>query len=130
MTEVFAFHSFLSHFPPALFLAGLILLFLARKRDNPVLAAAASLDFSIGFLIAVMAVFSGLLAEDMGSKSALQVESHQVYSFLCAVLYGCCMVFSYTKSNSGTAIFFYMLNFLALCASIWSGYLLVFFSPA
>lgn len=130
MTEVFAFHSFLSHFPPALFLAGLILLFLARKRDNPVLAAAASLDFSIGFLIAVMAVFSGLLAEDMGSKSALQVESHQVYSFLCVVFYGCCMVFSYTKSNSGTAIFFYMLNFLALCASIWSGYLLVFFSPA
>lgn len=130
MTGAFAFHSFLSHFPPALFLAGLILLFLAKKRGNSALSAAASLDLSLGFLTAVMAVFSGLLAEDMGSKTALQVESHQVYSFLCTALYGFCMVFSYTKSNSGTAIFFYMLTFLALCASIWSGYLLVFFSPA
>jgi uncharacterized membrane protein len=130
MTGVFAFHSFLSHFPPALFLAGLILLFLARKRDNPVLGAAASLDFSIGFLMSVMAVFSGLLAEDMGSKTAVLVESHQVYSFLCVVFYGFCMGFSYTKANSGTAIFFYLLTFLVLGASVWSGYLLVFFSPA
>lgn len=124
------FHPFLSHFPPALFIAGVILLVLAKKRDKPILAAAASLNLSIGFLAAVLAVFSGLLSEDMGSKTALQVESHQSYSFLFAFFYGVCMVFSYTKANSGTAVFFYILNFLAMCASIWSGYLLVFFSPA
>lgn len=111
-------------------MAGVILLVLAKKRGKPILAQAASLNFSIGFLSAVLAVFSGLLSEDMGTKTALQVESHLSYSFLFAVFYGFSMVFSYTKANSGTAIFFYILNFLAMCASIWTGYLLVFFSPA
>lgn len=123
-----SFHPFFSHFPPALFVAGVILLILAKKRNHSGLAAAASLDFSLGFLAAVIAAFSGMLSADLGTKTTLQVEGHQGYSFLFTALYGFCTVFSYTKTFSTTAVIFYILNFLAMCASIYSGYLLVFYS--
>lgn len=121
-------HSFLSHFSPALFVAGLALLFLAKKRNHSGLAAAASLNFSLGFLAAVIADFSGMLSADMSGKTVLQVEGHQGYSFLFTVLYGFCTVFSYTKTFSSAAALFYIFNFLAMCASVYSGYLLVFYS--
>ncbi|OGW16183.1 MAG: hypothetical protein A3K09_01875 [Nitrospinae bacterium RIFCSPLOWO2_12_FULL_47_7] len=128
MSSPISLHPFLSHFPPALFLAGLVLLALAKKRNHSGFAAAASLDFSLGFLAAVIAAFSGMLSVDMGTKTALQVESHQGYSFIFTVLYGFCTVFSYTKTYSGAALVFYILNLIAMCASVYSGYLLVFHS--
>ena len=128
MSSPISFHPFLSHFSPALFVAGLILLALAKKRNHAGLAAAASLDFSLGFLAAVIGDFSGMLSADMSAKTALQVEGHQGYSFLFTIFCGFSAVFSYTRAFSSAAAVFYVLNFLAMCASIYSGYLLVFYS--
>jgi len=122
------FHPFISHFPTALFVAGLLLLYLARKRNRPVLAAAGSLNFSIGFLAVLMAAFSGMVSVDVGLRTTVEVQGHQGYSFLAAILYGFCMVYSYIRAYSPTAILFYALNLAALGASVYSGYLLVFYS--
>jgi uncharacterized membrane protein len=128
MSGPISFHPFLSHFSPALFVAGAALLILAKKRNHSGLAAAASLNLSLGFLAAVIGDFSGMLSADMSAKTTLQVEGHQGYSFLFTFFYGLCAVFSYTRAFSSAAVVFYALNFLAMCASVYSGYLLVFHS--
>ncbi|MBI5427977.1 MAG: hypothetical protein HZA02_06830 [Nitrospinae bacterium] len=122
-----AFHPFISHFSPALFVAGAAALFLAKKRGQPELAWAASLNFSVGLLAVMLAAFSGMIAVDIGRFTSEQAEGHQGYSFLFVILYGICAVYSYTRAYSSTAVLFYVLNFLAMAASVYSGYRLVFF---
>ena len=128
MISPITFHPFFAHFPPALFVAGALLLILAKKRNHSGLAAAASLNFSLGLLLAVLADFSGLVSADMSARTSAQVENHLSYSFLFTAFYVISTIFSYTKTFSRTAVIFYILNFAALCASIYSGYLLVFHS--
>ena len=104
MISTVTFHPFISHFPTALFVAGLALLFLARRKDNPRYASAASFNFSIGFLAAFLADFSGMVSVDIGLMSTVDVQGHQGYSFLFTVLYGFCTAYSYSKAYSRTAL--------------------------
>lgn len=128
MLSTISLHPFISHFPTALLVAGLFLLFLSRKRNNAKLSQAASFNFSMGFLAALMAVFSGLFSSDIGLRTNVEIEGHQGYSLLFTVLYGFCTVYSYVKAFTTTAFIFYGLTFLAMCATAYSGYLLVFYS--
>ncbi len=121
-------HPFLSHFPIALAVAGLIMMFLARRRSDPDLVQAAALNFSAGLLMGVLAVFTGLFATDIGMWPSVQVEGHQGYSFVFVVLYVICTVFAYTDALSKAAFAFYILNVFIMGATAWSGYLLVFHS--
>jgi len=126
MISTVSFHPFISHFPFALFVAGMALLFLSRKKDNPLFRSAASFNLSLGLLAAVLADFSGMLSSDLGLRSVVEVEGHQGYSFLFTVFYGFAVGFSYTRPYSRAALFFYGGGLLALAASAWSGYRLVF----
>ena len=126
MLSSVTFHPFLSHFPTALFISGIFLLVLSRKTDNLQLSAAASFNFSIGLLMAVLAALSGMVSADINLRTNLEIQSHQGYSLLFVILYGFCAGFSYTQTFSTTAIIFYTLNLVALGASMYSGYLLVF----
>ena len=126
MSSSISFHPFISHFPIALFVAGICLLGLAYIRDDARKAAAACINVAMGFLTAVLAVFSGLLSSDLGMRSTVEVQSHQGFSFAFVVLYAFCTAYAYIKAFSGAAIIFYGLNFLALCASAYSGYALAF----
>lgn len=126
MLSSVSLHPFISHFPAALFAAGVFLLVLSRRKNDPQLQAAASFNFSLGLLAVVMADFSGMLSADLGLRTTLEVEGHQGYSFLFTVLYAFCVGYSYTRAFSTTAIFFYSTGFLALGASLYSGYKLVF----
>ncbi len=126
MISTVSFHPFISHFPSALFVAGLGLLYLAWKKGNPVYRAAGSFNLSLGLLAAVLADFSGMLSADLGLKTTVEVEGHQGYSFLFTVLYGFAVGFSYTRPYSRTALWIYGSGLLALMASAYSGYLLVF----
>ena len=126
MVSSVTFHPFLSHFPTALFIAGICLLALSRKRDDPRLAAAASFNFSIGLLMAVLAALSGMVSADINLRTNVEIEGHQGYSSLLVILYGFCTGFSYTQTYSATAVVCYSLNLIVLGASIYSGYLLVF----
>ena len=128
MISSVSFHPFISHFPTALFVAGLALIWLGKKKDNPSLSAAGALNWSIGFLAAIMAAFTGMVSVDVGLFSSVQVQGHQGYSFLFTILYGTCTVFSYTQMYSRAAYWVYALNLLAMGASAYSGYLLVFYS--
>lgn len=126
MISTVSFHPFISHFPSALFVAGLALLYLAWKKENPVYRAAASFNLSLGLLAAVLADFSGMLSADLGLKTTVEVEGHQGYSFLFTILYGFAAGFSYIRPYSRGALFVYGSGLLSLMASAYSGYLLVF----
>lgn len=121
-----AIHPFTAHFPIALFVAGVLLLFLGRYKSRPVWVAAGSVNLSFGLLAVMTAVFTGLFSADIGLFSTEEIEGHQGWSFLAVILFAVCVVFSYTRTFSSGAIFFYCANFLALCASVYSGYILVF----
>ena len=126
MISSVTFHPFLSHFPTALFGAGILLLWLSYKKGNPRLQSAASFNLSIGFLMSVIATLSGMISADINLKTNTEIEGHQGYSMLCVVLYGFCTGYSYTNPYSSSAKTFYVVNTLAVGASVWSGYSLVF----
>jgi len=126
MISSVSFHPFISHFPPSLFVAGVALLFLARRKNQPIYQTAGSFNLSLGLLAAVLADFSGLLSTDLGLRTSVEVEGHQGYSFLFTILYGFCTGYSYTQPYSRTAYLLYASGLIALVASAWSGYLLVF----
>ncbi|MCZ6512825.1 MAG: hypothetical protein O6857_02755 [Nitrospinae bacterium] len=121
-----ALHPFFSHFPPALFLAGLGMLAMARFRSDPRWILAACLNFSGGLLMSVLAVLTGMFAADIALWPIVEVEGHQGYSFATVIFYAACTVFIYTQPFKPAALFFYGLNVLAIGATAWSGYQLVF----
>jgi len=119
-------HPFISHFPTALFVAGLFLLYLGKRRSNSLWLQAASLNFSIGLLASVLAVLTGMFAADLDMRSIPEVEGHQGYSFAFVVGYVICTIYSYTQAFSKAALGFYLANLILMAATAWSGYLLVF----
>lgn len=119
-------HPFFSHFPFALFVAGLILLYLGQRRNQPHLLGAASLNFTFGLLAAVLASLTGMLAADLQLRPVAEVEGHQGFAFGLVVLFAICTVYSYTARWSHPARWFYFFNFLMGCATLYSGYALVF----
>ena len=126
MISSVSFHPFISSFPTALLFAGLLLLFLAYKRGKTEDAGAASFNLSMGFIAALMADFSGMLSVDMTSRTAMEVLGHQGYSFLVTVLFGFAVGWSYIRPFSKTALFIYIVCAMAMLASVFSGYQLVF----
>ena len=126
MISSISVHPFISHFPPALFVAGLALLFLANKQNNPKLNSAASFNLSLGLLAAVVSSFSGMMSVDLNLLTTIDVEGHQGYSFLFTVLYGFVVGYSYTNSFSKTAQGFYIVGLLTMCICLFTGYQLVF----
>ena len=119
-------HPFVSHFPIALYVSGLALLFLGRRKSRPVWIAAGALNFGFGLLTIVLATFTGLFSADIGLRTTEEIEGHQGYSFLAVIWFVICTVYSYTRTFSTAALIFYLCNLLALGASVYSGYLLVF----
>ena len=126
MISSVSFHPFISSFPTALLFAGLLLLFLAYKRGKNDDTGAASFNLSIGFIAALMADFSGMISVDINSWATMTVLGHQGYSFLATVLFGFALGWSYTQPFSKTALFIYIVCVLAMLASVFSGYQLVF----
>ena len=126
MVSSVSFHPFISHFPPALFVAGLALLFLAKKRNDQKLNSAASFNLSLGLLAAVVASFSGMMSVDISLRTTADVEGHQGYSFLFTILYGFSVGYSYTNSFSKTAQGFYIVGLVTMCICLFTGYQLVF----
>ena len=125
MISSVTFHPFISHFPPALLVAGLALLYLSNKRKDPKLGFAASFNFSLGLMAAVVASFSGMVSVDINLLTTIDVEGHQGYSFLFTVLYGFVTGYSYTNSFSKTAQGFYIVGLLTMFICLFSGYQLV-----
>ncbi len=126
MISSVSFHPFISHFSPALFVAGLALLFLANKKNNEKLKAAGAFNLSLGLLAAVVADFSGMVSVDINLRTVVDVEGHQGYAFLFTLLYGFSAGYAYTKTFHRTAIGFYMAGLLAMGFCLSSGYRLVF----
>ena len=126
MISSISFHPFISHFPPALFVAGLSLLFLAKKKNDPILNSAASFNLSLGLLAAVVSSFSGMMSVDLNLLTTIVVEGHQGYSFLFTILYGFAVGYSYTNSFSKTAQGFYIVGLVTMCICLFTGYKLVF----
>ena len=126
MISSVSFHPFISHFPPALFVAGLTLLFLAKNKKDPKLNSAASFNLSLGLLAAVVSSFSGMMSVDLNLLTTVDVEGHQGYSFLFTVLYGFVVGYSYTNSFSKTAQGFYIVGLVTMCLCLFTGYQLVF----
>jgi len=126
MVSSVSFHPFISHFPPALFVAGLALLYLSKKKDDAKLGAAASFNLSLGLLAAVVASFSGMMSVDISLRTTVDVEGHQGYSFLFTILYGFVVGYSYTRSFSKTAQGFYMVGLVTMFICLFTGYQLVF----
>jgi uncharacterized membrane protein len=125
MISTVSFHPFISHFPPALFVAGLFLLFLARKSDEK-LKSAGAFNLSLGLLAAVVACFSGMVSVDINLRTVVDVEGHQGYAFLFTVLYGFSAGYAYTNTFSRTAVGYYIAGLLAMGICLFSGYQLVF----
>ena len=121
-----SFHPFISSFPIALLFAGLLLLFLAYKKKTLGETGPASFNLSMGFIAALMADFSGMLSVDINSWTTVEVLGHQGYSFLVTVLFGFVLSWSYIQPYSKTALFFYIVCAIAMLASAFSGYQLVF----
>ncbi len=119
-------HPFFSHFPTALFLAGLAMLGLARRRSDSRWVQAACLNFSMGLLMAILAVLTGMFSADIALWPIVEVEGHQGYSFLMVTSYIFCTIFAYTQPFKPAALFFYGLTVLFIGATAWSGYQLVF----
>lgn len=126
MLSSVTFHPFISHFPIALFVAGVGLLALGHKKNEPRWVAAASINFSMGFLMAALAALTGMVSADLNLRPSAEIQGHQGYSVAFVILYGFCTAYSYIKAFSSTAVIFYCLTLLAMCASAYSGYLLVF----
>tara|TARA_B100000686_G_C16683617_1_gene913381 strand:+ start:647 stop:1027 length:381 start_codon:yes stop_codon:yes gene_type:complete len=126
MISAISFHPFISHFPPALFVAGLILIFLAHKRKNEKLKAAGSFNLSLGLLASVTADFSGMVSVDINLLPLLDIEGHQGYSFLYTIIYGFATGYSYTNAFCKTAWIFYGSGIVSMFFCIFSGYQLVF----
>jgi len=120
-----SFHPFISSFPTALLFSGLLLLFLTYKRGGNN-NGAASFNLSIGFILALMADFSGMISVDIKSWNTETILGHQGYSFLVTIIFGFAVGWSYTKPFSKTALFIYILCVIAMIASVFSGYQLVF----
>ena len=108
MVSSISFHPFISHFPPALFVAGLLLLFLGKKRNDPKLNSAASFNLSLGLLAAVVASFSGMMSVDINLRTTVDVEGHQGYSFLFTILYGFAVWFLWIEA---APIALFLINF-------------------
>ena len=126
MISAVSLHPFISHFPIALYVAGLGLIILARVKEHPAYVNAAAFNLSIGLLTAILANFTGMVSTDLELRTTVEVEGHQGYSFLFTILYGFSTGYSYTKVYSSTAVMFYVFGLFALCASAYSGYALVF----
>jgi uncharacterized membrane protein len=122
------FHPFFSHFPLPLFIAGILLLRLSQKKDNPRMVSAANFNFSMGLLILALAALSGMISADLDLRATIEIEAHQGYSLLAAIFYAFSAGYSYVKAFSRAAFVFYGLTLLSLIASIYSGYLLTFYS--
>ena len=126
MISSVSFHPFISHFPPALFVAGLVLLFLSKKKRDSKLNSVASFNLSLGLLAAVVASFSGMMSVDIGLRTTVEVEGHQGYSFLFTIVYGFVVGYSYTNAFSKTAQGFYLIGLMTMCICVITGYQLVF----
>ena len=126
MISSVSFHPFISSFPIALLFAGLLLLYLAYKRGKNDNTEAASFNLSMGFIAALMADFSGMVSVDINSWTTVAVLGHQGYSFLVTVLFGFALGLSYIQPFSKTALFVYIVCVIAMLASVFSGYQLVF----
>ena len=127
MISSVSFHPFISHFPPALFVGGLVLLFLSKKKSDQKMNSAASFNLSLGLLASIIASFSGLMSVDIGVRSTGDVEAHHGYSFLFTILYGFVVGYSYTNAFSKTAQGFYLIGLLTMCICLITGYQLVFY---
>lgn len=121
-------HPFFSHFPLALFVGGMVLLFLSQKKGKPILSGAASLNFTFGLLATALAILTGMLASDLGLRQVTEIEGHQGYAFAMMLTYGATTVYSYTSKYSTAAKWIYAINLLFLGATYYSGYILVFHS--
>ena len=126
MISSVTFHPFISHFSPALFVAGLALLFLADKKNDEKLKAAGAFNLSLGLLASVVADFSGMVSVDINLLTVVDVEGHQGYSFLFTILYGFSAGYAYTNTFSRTAVGYYMAGLLVMGICLFSGYQLVF----
>ena len=126
MISSVTFHPFISHFSPALFVAGLALLFLAHKKNDEKLKAAGAFNLSLGLLAAIAADFSGMVSVDINLRTVIDVEGHQGYAFLFTLFYGFSAGYAYTNTFSRTAVSFYMGGLLAMGACLFSGYQMVF----
>ena len=126
MISTVSFHPFISHFPPALFVAGLLLLFLAHKKKVVKLKAAGAFNLSLGLLAAVVACFSGMVSVDINLRTVVVVEGHQGYAFLFTLLYGFSSGYAYTNTFSRTAVGFYLAGLLAMGICLFSGYRLIY----
>jgi len=126
MISTVSFHPFLSHFPPALFVAGLLLLFLAHKKNDAKLKSAGAFNLSLGLLAAVVACFSGMVSVDINLRTVVDIEGHQGYAFLFTVLYGFSAGYAYTNTFSRTAIGYYMAGLLTMGICLFTGYRLIF----
>ena len=126
MISSVTFHPFISHFPIALFMAGILLMISAYNKKDDKRKAAAGFNFSVGFLASVLAALTGMVSTDLDLRTAEEVAGHQGYSFLLIIGYGFCAAYSYIKAFSSAALLFYGSTFFAMCASAWSGYALVF----
>jgi uncharacterized membrane protein len=126
MISTVSFHPFISHFPPALFIAGLLLLFLAHKKNDVKLKSTGAFNLSLGLLAAVVACFSGMVSVDINLRTVVVVEGHQGYAFLYTVLYGFSAGYAYTNTFSRTAVGYYIAGLLAMGICLFSGYQLVF----
>ena len=126
MISAVSFHPFISHFPPALFVAGLALLFFAHKKNDEKLKAAAAFNLSLGLLAAVVADFSGMVSVDINLLTVVNVEAHQGYSFLFTILYGFSTGYAYTNTFSRTALGYYFAGLVVMGICRFSGYQLVF----
>ena len=126
MISTVSFHPFLSHFPPALFVAGLFLLFLAHKKNDEKLKSAGAFNLSLGLLAAVVACFSGMVSVDINLRTVVVVEWHQGYAFLFTVLYGFSAGYAYTNTFSRTAVGYYIAGLLTMVICLFSGYQLIF----
>ena len=126
MISSVSFHPFISHFPPALFVAGLSLLLLSKRTKDTNLSSAASFNLSLGLLASIVASFSGMMSVDISLRSTIDVEGHQGYSFLFTILYGFVVGYSYTNAFSKTAQVFYIIGLVTMCVCLFTGYHLVF----
>ena len=126
MISSVTFHPFFSHFSPALFVAGLALLFLAHKKNDEKLKAAGAFNLSLGLLASVVADFSGMISVDIILRTVVEVEGHQGYSFLFTILYGFSAGYAYTNTFSRTALGYYTAGLLAMGVCLFSGYQLVY----
>ena len=99
---------------------------LAKRRPESRWVQGACLNFSLGLLMAILAVLTGMFAADLSQWPIVDVEGHQGYSFATVIFYIFCTVYVYTQPFKSTALFFYGIAVLAIGATAWSGYQLVF----